>query len=282
MVQSFLFHANFATALARPKLARFFGGARVRQPERTRQWLQRLAAKRMEKLVCVSDSVRQHCAETEEIAQEKLVVIPNGIDMMRLREQARAELDSTSDEVGFGSDRRTLLFVGRLTKQKGVLPFAEQMDSILGELPEHHVVFLGEGELQEELVDRIRKCEHQHRVHVLGWKPTALPWMEQAEVVFLPASYEGMPNVILEAMGLGKPFVSFNVDGIDQLLGANAEASPQVVSNGDFPAFAQRIVEIASDRDLQHTLGRGNELRIQGEFELEEAASQVLGTLLTA
>lgn len=273
VVQSFLFHGNFASALARPKSSRFFGGARVRQPERLRQWLQRLAAKRMEKLICVSDSVRQHCEESEGIPAEQLAVIPNGIDIDHLTQQASQPVD---DKDVLNKHCRTLLFVGRLTEQKGVLPFAEQIDPLLNQLPEHQIVLIGEGDQKEQLVKRIQSCEHRDRVYVLGWKPAVAPWMLRAELIFLPASYEGMPNVILEAMGLGKPFVSFEVDGIHQLLGPHADSSPQVAKTGDFADFAQRIIQIANDADRRMKLGRENQARIQEEFALENQLPKYL------
>ena len=82
VVQAMLFHGNLLAALAVDhKRVKVFGGVRVRQPERWRWWLERWSSRRMLKLVCVSEDVAQHCEKIEHIAPEKLITIPNGIDL---------------------------------------------------------------------------------------------------------------------------------------------------------------------------------------------------------
>ncbi len=280
--QSFLFHANLSAALVHglspSRLpGRLYGGARVVQPERWRQKLQYWAAGRMDKLVCVSPSVAEHCRLQEGIAVDKLLVIPNGLDLSAsLTENPSTENPSAQNRVcwsAFGLPRqaRVLLFVGRLTAQKGIVEFMSRTaPELLAQLPNHHLVLMGDGEQAAELRRLIGLSAAAARIHLVGWQPQPMQWMQAAELLFLPTRYEGMPNVILEAMGVAKPVVSFDVDGVRELLGDEATATAQIVPPRDWPAFGAAIVELANDQALQVSCGQANMLRVRRHFDLND------------
>lgn len=267
VLQSFLFHANVAAALAKPRRGcRFFGGARVAQPERSRQILQRWASRRMEKLICVSQSVANHCQHSEGIAANKLITIPNGLDLN--------SLDTASppwESLGLPADARVLLFVGRVTAQKGIVDFIEsRAEGLLERLADHHIVIMGEGNCSEKLGAVRLASRFSDRLHLVGWQSQALGWMKQAELLFLPSRYEGMPNVVLEAMAAGLPVVVFEVDGVRELLGNSDAAEAQIAPAGDAVAFAEAIAALASDRVRREEIGRANRQRVQEHFQLRQ------------
>lgn len=268
VVQAFLFHANIAAALATRRLdCRLFGGARVAQPERWRQRLQGWASKRMEKMVCVSQSVADHIAKNERVAGEKLSVIPNGIDLCQ---QAKPVTRNWS-ELGLPHPARVLLFVGRLTEQKGIVEFIERSARpLLEALPTHHLVMIGEGERGPALKQLCRASPVGERLHVVGWQPDAREWMRLAELIVLPAKYEGMPNVILEAMSVGKPVASFAVDGVAELLGSATDSKLQMAPPQDFDRLEALIVLLANHAGLRDECGRLNLHRAAEHFELKE------------
>lgn len=273
VTQAFLFHANVATSLAHRRFprrlsGRLFGGARVAQPERWRQRLQRWAAGPMEKLVCVSQSVAAHCHSVEKIPQDKLIVIPNGIEL------PATTTDNTVgwSRLGLPSDaRRVLLFVGRLTEQKGIVEFMSRaVPDLLARLPEHHLVLMGDGEQSAQLRATAQSLPFASRIHLVGWQPQAIEWMRAAELLVLPTRYEGMPNAILEAMSVGKPVVSFAVDGVRELLGNTDTADVQCVEPLDWPALVEALVALARDTSLQVRCGQANWSRAEQHFQLSD------------
>ncbi len=268
VVQSFLFHANFAAALATIKLnTLLFGGARVRQPERWRQRIQRWSTKRMCKLVCVSQGVYDHCQQAERIAPTKLVVIPNGIDRAMLDNRTATNCCWTT--LGLPISARVLLFVGRLDRQKGVDLLLRHADTLLAALPQHHLVLMGEGALREELQSLRQKSLERDRIHLPGWQAQAIDWMRMSEVVLLPARYEGMPNVVLEAMAVGKPVVAFNVEGVSELLGENSGTKLQSIAPENIDAFISSVQQLAENRTLAASIGRENHIRAVQAFDLD-------------
>lgn len=274
IVQSFLFHANIANVLSTAHLpCRRFGGARVRQPQWWRQRLQGWASRRLEKLVCVSQSVAEHCRECERVAARRLAVIPNGIELDA--QAGQGERDGSRWQIP--PDAPVILFVGRLTAQKGVEEFfVEASEKLLRGLPTHHLVLMGDGELSGRLETLRQTHQAGARIHLVGWQPNPLSWMRQAECTILPASYEGMPNVILEAMSLARPVVAFEVEGVRELVGSGECASAQLVPPGDWPAFSQAIQRLSSDADLRERCGQANRQRVAEQFQLADQLQKYL------
>ncbi len=273
LVQAMLFHANLLTAIsADSRQTVCVGGVRVRQPEKWRWRMQRWAAKRMRKLVCVSDDVLRHCARVERIPHSKLVAIPNGIDLAEVDRQLKLAVSLQWAELGVPNNARVLLFVGRLHPQKGIDQLLARNARLLDQLPEHHLVMMGDGPLRPQLEAEARTSLHASRIHLVGWQPNPLQWISRAEQLLLPAEYEGMPNVVLEAMAARRPLVAFDIDGLQQVLGdtANQVVQRQIAPAGDFDAFIDRVQQAASSSSGRLECGAYNRARIEEAFQLSK------------
>src|SRR5690606_9235657 len=130
-------------------------------------------------------------------------------------------------------------------------------------LADHHVVVMGNGAQADRLRELADLSPVASRVHLVGWKSQAIAWMQAAELLVLPTRYEGMPNVILEAMAVGKPVVSFDVDGVRELLGSASTSAAQIVQPLDWAALTDAIVTLADDPELQLRCGRANRSRVE-------------------
>ena len=118
LVQTFLWHANVLGTLAAHAagVSHIVTGLRVAEPgRRWRRPLERWASRRAERHVAVSRGVADFARERIGLAAEKIVVIPNGIDL-----QQYPAIPADLRPLGVLPARRALLFVGRLEEQKGV------------------------------------------------------------------------------------------------------------------------------------------------------------------
>ena len=271
IVQSMLWHANVLTSLAlRTHRAEFVGGMRVSEPRRWRWPMERWCARRMSRMVCVSEQVRMHAVRHERLPTHKLVCIPNGIaDLTQT-----AEPPSSWSDLGLPVLEHVMLFVGRLEKQKGVLQLAEDhLPALLSGLPAWHVVLVGQGSLQPSIERQIERHGLSQQVHCVGWQPQPVRWMEASDVLLLPASYEGMPNVLLEAMAIGRPFLAFAVDGVQQLLAEDYPselASAQTAAPGNWSEFIGKLRRLADDAALRAACGHANAQQVRKHFRLED------------
>ena len=93
---------------------------------------------------------------------------------------------------------------------------------------------------------------------------------QQADVVVNPSLYEGMPNVVLEAMACGLPVVASQVPGNDTLV--RAGESGYLFKLGDGDGLCRALQEIRARPELAHTLGREGRRRVEAGFSWEQAA----------
>lgn len=282
VAQSFLWHANLVAASVYPKFdVPLSGGVRVVEPRRWRAWFATFWSRRMEKVVCVSDAVAQWCHEREGIPWSKLRVIPNGV---AIQDGSIATMDESStflDSIhptraatparlptdGMSQKDRLLLFVGRFELQKGVDVLMEHAEELLTRLPEHRLVLLGEGPLRSDWLAFRDRSKVGSRIDVLGQRDDVLEWMRRSELLLLPARYEGMPNVVLEAMSVGMPVAVTRVEGIDCVLGASTDS--QSVPRDAWRDWVELVVRLASQPELRVTLGHANQQRVVAEYSLE-------------
>jgi glycosyltransferase involved in cell wall biosynthesis len=265
LVQDFLFHANVLGTLAarRAGVPIITTGIRVAEPRWWHAWVFRATAARANRHVCVSQAVADYWSRRAGISREACRVIPNGINAEAARRVRPADLA----EFGIPADGPALIAVGRLDRQKGTDLLLSHAKNLLNACPEHHIILVGDGPLRRDVEAASRDSVHGGRLHYLGWREDALSFVAASDLLLLPSRWEGMPNVMLEAMALGKPVIAFAVEGVAELLGAEADC--QLVPPGDMSKFIAAAARIVRDPDLAGRFSTANLARAEREFSLE-------------
>ncbi len=241
LVQSYLFHANLLARIA----ARMAGvpvmvcGIRVAE-QRSNSYLKldRWTDRWVTRHVCVSEAVRRFSIELGGLPAEKLLVIPNGVALERFRYAepvSRTELHCSDPEF-------LILFAGRLDPQKGVLTLPHLAETLRPKFPRVRWLIAGEGPLRAELEQQIQDRSLTETVQLLGSRSDIPELMKTADLFVFPSRWEGMPNVILEAMAAGLPIVSTAVEGIEDLI--EDGVSGAIVPIGDDAELAARIEQL--------------------------------------
>lgn len=261
--QTFLFHANvlgtFAAKAAGIPIR--VGGLRVAESNWLRCRLERKAVRNMSSLVCVSDAVRVFATEQLMCPSQKSLVIGNGVDVSQFAGTKAA----TWQDIGWPVDSIVTLFVGRLHPQKGIDLLKEQIDRIAPEQSRRRLLLVGDGPLREELQEWIGSIGDD-RVKLLPWQSDVAPLMNAANVLVLPSRYEGMPNVVLEAMACGKPVVCSKVEGSKEILAH--DKSQQGFESGDGPGMAALIEAFLAEKALCDEVGANNQKRVRADFSI--------------
>lgn len=270
LVQSFLFHANLLTAwIYGRRQIPYFMGYRVAEPRKWRYRLERWASRRMEQGVPVSQDVARWCRELLKIDARRLCVIENGVTPSRLldrelvlTDEASAELVRLKEANGLPVEAPYLLFAGRLVHQKGVDRLLEQAPEILGQLSGHHLVLMGDG-MDSKILNQFAKLPDaiRNRVHRIGWSSSPRHWMAGCDILLLPTRYEGMPNVLLEAMAEGRAVAVMEAEGVREAIGTGGLG--QVVAQGDIRGWTELIVRLGCSAELRNSLGVQNLQRVE-------------------
>jgi starch synthase (maltosyl-transferring) len=200
------------------------------------------------------------------------VVIPNGIDLAKYP----AVATDRGPPAGLPLGRRLVVCVGRLDRQKGLDWLLKTAPEWFARLPDCDLVLVGKGPDESRLQGLARRLGVAGRVCFAGWRGDVPEILAASELLVLPSRWEGMPNVVLEAMASRRPVLATRVEGLSELLGEEGEA--QTVSWGDSQSLVAKLVKLLSDRQLAVELGEKNRRRAEQEFSIDRvvAAYQAL------
>lgn len=178
----------------------------------------RWALNRASGTLCVSQALRQ-TLEAIGVTSSKLFIVPTGIDPGLFYPAHRA---SSGDADGGARERRCILFIGNLLREKGVRELLAAFERIAAARASVDLIYLGDGPerswLERQLAPNGLRGGLRERVRVVGRIPHAEvgDWLRRAELLCLPSYREGLPNVVLEAMACGVPVVATAVGGIPE------------------------------------------------------------------
>ena len=160
------------------------------------------------------------------------------------RSEARSRL-------GLPAEEPILLFIGNLVPVKGIDVLIDACSLLAKEGLPFRVYLIGEGPLRRSLEKQVLRAGLQDRVRFMGSLPHAdLPdWYRAASLFVLASHSEGVPNVLLESVACGTPFVASNVGGIAEI--------PQTGSSLLVPAGD--AVQLASAVRVSLAKGSGRE-----------------------
>ncbi len=260
IMQSFLFHANVIGTLAARQagVQRLAIGARVADPSWWRAIIEQRMAQGADRVVSVSQDVARQVRQRWKLRPEKSVVIPNGIDLEVVDVATPVDLSS----LGVPPGVRPLVFVGRLDKQKGV----DRLPRLAGMLTtlDAHLLIVGDGPWKTRLMKCVAERGIAKRVHFAGWQPNIPGILKSCRMLLLPSRYEGMPNVLLEAMAVGLPVLATPVEGVLEILGEQADQQAFPYADATWSAGLAKRFHASDDQ----VLGAQNRGRIEADFSL--------------
>jgi glycosyltransferase involved in cell wall biosynthesis len=267
ILQTFLFHANILGRIA-GRLAgikTIVSGIRVAEKRsRLPLWIDRWTNGLVEVNVCVSQAVADFSANQTRLLPGKIVVIPNGVDVARFAGVGPADLV----ELGIPGSAQVLLTIGRLDRQKGLSTLIEAAALVVPRFPHAHFLLVGEGPLRSELERMVREKELADHIHLAGWRSDVPAILATGTALILPSLWEGMPNVVLEAMASGLPVVATRVEGSTELVTENRTGHlVPVQSPSDLAAAIENFL---SDPTQARLMGQAGQERAKAQFSWDK------------
>jgi starch synthase (maltosyl-transferring) len=264
LIQSFLFHANIAVRLAAPFVGHPWIVSGLRVAEREKRWhrlLDRLTSYGATASVCVSQGVLKFSQEHTGLRTERLTVIPNGIDVGLFD-----GIDAVPRaSIGVPEHAHLAIFVGRIEAQKGVDHLLNAASLVARVRPDWYLAIVGDG---PDVAANRRRTEQDpllaERVRWLGRREDVPGLLLASDVLVTSSLWEGMPNVVLEAMAARRAVVGTAVEGTEELIVPGQTG--WLVPPGDSDALADALQEAAGDPDRLRTFGEHARERVDAQF----------------
>ncbi|MBE8477206.1 glycogen synthase [Streptomyces justiciae] len=243
-------------------------------------WAERTAIESADAVIAVSGAMREDilaCYPTLDPA--RVHIVHNGIDTTLYRPDHGTE---ALTRVGLDPDRPFVLFVGRITRQKGVphlLRAVRDIDPaaqvvLCAGAPDTPEIDREFRELYEEL-SRVR--EGVHWIPQMLPRPDVIQLLTHAAVFVCPSVYEPLGIVNLEAMACGTPVVASRVGGIPEVVD-DGKTGLLVPVDDDFePALARALDSILGDPEGARRMGEAGRERAVGEFGWDAVARRTVG-----
>jgi glycosyltransferase involved in cell wall biosynthesis len=183
-----------------------------------------------------------------------VIVIPNPLDpdsLNPLGESGRTIGDEPASTSTSTSTSTTMVCVARMTAEKGHAELIEALPTVRDRWPSSRppwqLRLVGDGPLRETLQSRVDALGLSDRVRFVGAVASAGAEIAAADALVLPSRFEGMPNVVLEAMALGTPVVATRSGGTAELQADQPTAF--WAAPGDPQSLAKAILRFAGDPD---------------------------------
>lgn len=217
----------------------------LEKPSFIRKQLIRFSSIRADKTVCISKNVEYDMRNFFKIKEKKLCTIYNPVDIKSL---LTIEEDYTFDKEF--SDYFNIVTMGRLTYQKGQWNLIYAIKDIVVQYPKVRLYILGDGELKNELEELVKKLELEEHVFFLGFISNAHKFLRQCDLFVLTSLFEGLGNVLLEAMALGLPVISTDCkSGPREIIAPNSNIK-SVCENIEVERFGILVKQFSKEKNI--------------------------------
>jgi len=237
------------------------------------EWsIARAIARKADKVILLSERLMPR-AKKLNVKDNKIVVVPPGVDCNYFDPERPETKDRSAElrrKLDLGEDK-IIGYVGRLFQGKGIHYLVSAMKEMKDEHSDVTLLIIGDGPERGNL-ERMTTTAGIKTLFA-GWQSDVLPYYSLMDVFVLPSLFEGVPNVLLEAMAMGKPIVATNVGGNADLV--EDGASGFLVSARDSQQIACALQKLIESSDLRLRFGRVSREKIVESFSLDEAVRKV-------
>lgn len=212
-------------------------------------------------LVPVSKELKQILHNDYKIDKTKIIPIYNGIDIEKIRQIAKENIDDYKD-VFNNEDIFKFITVGRLSGEKGHKYLIEAFSKVIKETPNSRLFIIGEGPLRGQLTKLIKDKKLENKVVLLGTKNNPYKYIAKANIFVLSSLHEGLPFSLIEALTCGIPIIS-----------TNCETGPkEILENGkyglltnvaDSNDLAEKMILLAKNEELRENFSKKSIDRIK-------------------
>lgn len=234
-----------------------------------RETLERSMVRYTSSFIAVSEAVAEGLVR-QGASRRKIVVIPNGIDALEIRQLAAKENRDRQPREPF---RLRIGTVARLDPAKGIEILVEAAGILRDRNLSFEVIIVGDGPERRRIEELVRHLDLEQQVVFRGYLDNPFAVLKTFDIHVVPSHEEGFGFTVLEAMALGRPVIATHVGGLVDLI--EDGKTGLLVPPGDPQALADAIEVLANDSDLRKRLVDQAEKGLE-RFSVETMCSKTI------
>jgi len=234
-------------------------------------FIERLTSLVTDRMVALTAGEKQDYIKLLVSKPDKTVVIHSGVD---IDQYMNVQIDTEEKKRALGLSSKALVVgtVGWLLPIKGPAYLLDAMVDIWQHSSNVELVYVGKGDLEEDLKQKAMKMGLSGKVKFLGWRDDVHKIIPVFDVFVLPSMNEGMGRVLVEAMAAGKPVVASNVGGIPDLI-VNGQ-NGFLFEPGDVNGLSAAIEKLLLDKNMRCAMGEKGQT-IARDFSEEKMIKKI-------
>lgn len=221
------------------------------------------------KLIAVGEMVKKNLVDYFGISESQVTVIHNAIkpfsDEVVEIEQLKQERMKGNILIGN---------IGRLSEQKGMSYFIDAAELTLKEYPNVKFFIVGDGELKDELIQKVNKRNLNNSIVFLGYRSDIQNTMSQFDFIILSSLWEGFPLTPIEAFSVGKTVIGTAVDGTPEIIkdGING----LLVEARNAKQLSEKMNVLITNSDYRKKLDQRAKQSYLSEFSFEKLSEKYI------
>ncbi len=169
-------------------------------------------------------------------------------------------------------ERKKLISVGRLSKEKGYMDLVKIFNIISHDYPDWTLDIIGDGDEKKKIVKYIEDNNLQDKVLLHGFrnKDYIYDRLGKASIYLMTSYTESFGIVLLEAMSMGLPCIAFSsAEGANEII--NSGSNGYLIKNRNFSAYIKKVEDLIEDFETRKKVG------LQGRRTVKKYSSEVVG-----
>ncbi|QSQ09405.1 N-acetyl-alpha-D-glucosaminyl L-malate synthase [Koleobacter methoxysyntrophicus] len=217
-------------------------------------------------IIAVSEGLKRELTSKRGIPEEKIKVIPNGIDVKRYK--TSGNVNRIKEQMGIPKNSRVIGTIARFAPQKDLSTLLRAVSRLISLVPDVRFIMVGDGPLRPQLEKEAENLNIRDKVIFTGYRHDIPKILGIMDVFALSSRTEGMPITVLEAMVMEKAVVATGVGGIPEVV--KHGVSGILVNPGDEAALAGGLLRVLNDKELAQALGSAGKKTILERYTVEK------------
>ena len=224
------------------------------------------------RVICCSDYMVSHVRWAFGLPQDKLVMVPNGVDAEAYTKVGNDDLSRFRSKFAL-PEEKIVLFVGRLVHEKGVHVLVNAVSRVLEKVNAKFII-VGNGYMKEQLSNIVKNMGFAHKVMFTGFvdDETLKKLQKCADVSVVPSLFEPFGIVAIEAMAAKSPVVVSDTGGLSEIVEHNVTGVKVYADNPE--SLAWGITKVLTDDSYANWLRNNAYKKIQEKYDWNKIAQQ--------